>query len=120
MLGLLKGRPAPILSDLGIAFPIRHPAHGQVHADLGALSIEIGPQVLHNILGRTLGHAHHVLRGPAHLGALLHKLAGRRLALGTFLGGLIALMHITTNTADILAHNCIPPSSAPSGKAHGR
>ena len=65
-------------------------------------------QVLHNILGRTLGHAHHVLRGPAHLGALLHKLAGRRLALGTFLGGLIALMHITTNTADILAHNCIP------------
>ena len=104
VLRLFVGGLFPVQADLGIALPVGHTGHGQVHANLGALAVEVGAQILHDVLGSTLGHAHHVLSGPTHLGALLHELAAGGLALGTFLRGLVAFMDITANAANILAH----------------
>ena len=109
MLSLFPSGLFPVQADLGIALAMGHTGHSQVHTDLGALAGEVGAQVSHDVLGRTLGHAHHVLSGPAHIGALLHELAAGSLALGTFLGGLVAFMNITANAANILAHSIYPP-----------
>ena len=109
VLSLFPSGLLPIQADLRISLAVGHTGHGQVHADLGALAGEVGTQVLHDVLRSALGHADHVLSSPAHFGALLHELRCGSMALRTFLGGLLALVNITTNAANKLFHIQIPP-----------
>ena len=81
-----------------------HTSHSQIHANLGALALEIGAQVFHNVLAGTLGNAYHVLSSPRHLTALLHELLAGSLALGAELGSLGALENVTANRTYKLLH----------------
>ena len=107
VIGLLESGGLPVLADLGIALAEGDAAHGQIHAHLGALAVEIGAQIRDDVLGSALGHAHHVLSRPAHLLGLLDELAGGRLADGAELGGSLALVHIAADGTDKLLHKMI-------------
>ena len=108
MLSLLKGVTLPSLGDLGIALPVGHTAHGQVHANLAALTVEVGAQALDHILGDVLGNAHHML-GDIGVLALLHKLVLGCLADGAELRSL-TLGNITTDGANELFHAVYLPN----------
>jgi len=105
VLGLLPGGLLPVQADLGIALAVGDASHGQVHADLGALAVEVHAQTLEDLLGSALSDADDVLSSPGHLAFLLLELGGRSLALGAELGRGVALMNITTYAANPLSHN---------------
>ena len=105
VLGLLPGGLLPVEAYLGIALAVGDAGHGQVHADLGALAVEIHAQALEDLLGSALGDADNVLSGPSHLAFLLLELGSGGLALGAELGRGVALVNITTYAADPLCHD---------------
>jgi hypothetical protein len=111
MLSFFVSSLLPIQADLGIALPVSHTGHGQIHTYLGALALEVGAQVSNDILGSALGNTHNVLSSPRKGSALflLDELIAGNLALRAGLGGRIALMNITANGANPLCHNNIPP-----------
>ncbi len=40
----------PVQADLGVALAVRDASHAQVHSDLGALAVEIGLQLIEDVL----------------------------------------------------------------------
>ena len=82
-----------------------HTGHGQIHADLGALAVEVHAQALDDLLRRALGHADHMLSRPGLLTSLLLELLPGRLALRAELRSGLPLVNIATNGADKLFHN---------------
>ena len=50
------------LGDLGIALAVSLTGHGQIHAYLGAFTVEVGVEVLDHLLVGTLGYAYGMLR----------------------------------------------------------
>ena len=105
MLGLLQSGPAPVLADLGVTLAVGHTGHGQIHANLGALALEVGAQALDDLRINALGYAHDMLGGPGHLALLLHKLVGADAALGALLRGGLALVDVTADAANKLFHD---------------
>jgi hypothetical protein len=103
--GLLVSGLLIVKTDLGIALAEGDAAHGKIHADLGALTVEVGAQVLDDVLGNLikLANANDVLGSPSHIAGLLGELSARAAALGALviLGQLIAveLFYITANGA---------------------
>ncbi len=124
----------PVQADLGIALAVGDAGHGQIHADLGALALEVGAQALDDLLldlggdirAELLADADDVLGSPAHLSLLFFELAAGDLADGAELGGIVALMDVTAYGANPFCHridllplsgqslNCIlrPPETA--------
>ncbi len=88
-----------------------HASHRQVHTDLCAFALEIGPQVGHNILAGALRHAHNVLGGPAQVPALLGEFLLGSFALGAGFRGAVAFMDITANRTNKLFHGYFPPKN---------
>ena len=106
MLGLLKCVALPGLGDLGIALAVSDTAHGQIHADLATLAVEVLAQTLLDLLGNVLGDADDML-GDVGVVLLLNELGCRGLADRAELGD-GTLCDITTNGANILSHkNCL-------------
>ena len=95
------------LGDLGVALTLCHTGHGQVHADLAALTLKVGAQTVHDLLGHTLSlaDAHHML-GHIGVAGLFDKCGCRSLADGALLRDR-AFSDITTDGADILFHKNI-------------
>ena len=98
------------LGDLGVALTLCHTGHGQVHADLAALTLKVGAQTVHDLLGHALclADAYNVL-GDIGVALLLNKSGGRSLANGA-LSRDLALSNITTDGANIFLHKNRPPS----------
>src|SRR5699024_10820204 len=84
--------------------PVGHTGQGQVHAHLRALALEVLTQALEDLLGSALGHAYHVLSGPALLAGLLHDLLLGGLADGAEIGRGLALVYVTTDGTNKLLH----------------
>ena len=108
VIGLLEGGLTIVHAYLGVALAHGDTRHGQVHAHLRALAVEVGTQVLDDVLGDALGlaHAHDVLGGPAQLTLLLGEALACASAGGTFVvgGQLVAveLLDVATNGTDKL------------------
>jgi phage baseplate assembly protein gpV len=98
------------LGDLGVALTLCHTGHSQVHADLAALTLKVGAQTVHDLLGHTLSlaDAHHML-GHIGVAGLFHKSGGRSLANGA-LSRDLTFSNVTTNGANIFLHKNRPPS----------
>ena len=109
MLGLFERGGLPVFGDLRVAFAGGGAAHGQIHADLGALAVEVGAQAFLDLFGRVLGDADDVLGRPFGAFGLndFDELLAGRLAQGAlgraFLGhndfsadGAFPLSHLTT------------------------
>ena len=117
VLSLFQSGLLPVERDLGIALARGDTAHGQIHADLGALALKVGAQtgddlflnLSRNVRAEDLADADNVLGGPAHLAGLLHELGGGNLTYRAELGGRVALMNVTANAANPLFHVCEPP-----------
>src|SRR5699024_4896833 len=54
MLSLFVSSLLPVQADLRIALAMSNASHGQIHADLGALAVEVGAQIVHDVLGSAL------------------------------------------------------------------
>ena len=114
VLRFLMGGLFPIQADLGIALPMGHAGHGQIHANLGAFAGEVGAQTVDDLLldlsgdicAKLMADAHHMLGGPGHIGLLLYKLGAGDAALGTLLRGLLAFMNITAHRTYPFFHRC--------------
>ena len=109
VLGLLVRCLLPVQADLRIALAVGDAGHGQVHAHLGALALEVSAKVVHDVLGDLgeLANAHDVLGGPGHLGlGLLDETVARDAALRALeiSGQLLAveLLNVTANGANKL------------------
>jgi hypothetical protein len=103
--GFLKGGLLPVHADLGIALAVGDTSHRQIHTHLGALTIEVGAQIHHDILGRAPGNAQNVLGSPGSLAGLLVELGTGRAALWALFRCGITLVDITANGADKLFHD---------------
>ena len=116
MLSLFIGGLLPVQADLRIALAVGDAGHAEVHADLGALAVEVGLELVEDELLVLLGDAVE-LRADAEL------MLGRELQIALddlellagntadraleALGQLIAFINITADGADILLHNKI-------------
>ncbi len=106
VLGLFKSVSLIGLGDLGIALTLGHTAHGQVHADLAALAVKVGAQILDDVGGSAFGHAHYMLVSENQtLGGLLVELRGGSATDRALLGRGVALVYVTTNGADKFFHS---------------
>ena len=61
VLGLFKSITLESLGDFGVAFAVGLAAHGQIHADFGSLTHEMGVQVLNHVLAGAFGDADDML-----------------------------------------------------------
>ena len=112
VLGLLQRGLLPVQADLGIALAVGDAGHGQIHADLGALALEVGAQALDDLLldlggdirAELLADADDVLGGPAHLSLLFFELAAGDLADRAELGGIVSLVDVTAYGAYPFCH----------------
>lgn len=92
-----------------------HAGHGQIHAHLGALALEVGAQTVDDLLTDFLGHivaedlayAHHMLGSPGLLLGLEQELLAADVAHRALGRGNIAFMHITANRTYPLLHDRI-------------
>ena len=117
VLGLLKAGLLPVQADLGIALAVRDARHCKVHADLGALALEVCSQALDDLIAHLFGNiraelladADNMLRCPAHAFLLLDELGTGNLALGAELRGSISLVNITAYGANPFLHSKFPP-----------
>jgi hypothetical protein len=117
MLSLFIGGLLPIQADLGIALAVRNARHAEVHADFAALAVEVGHQLVKDILLVLFGDVRVVLHGLAVnaelvLGSELELTLDlfEHIALGVAHGALRrslgAFIDITANLAKPLFHNC--------------
>ena len=119
VLGFFQTCLLPVQADLGIALTMSHTGHGQIHTHLGALALEVGAQTVDDLLADFLGHvvaehladAYHMLGSPRLLLGLQGELLTGNMAHRALSGGNITFMNITTNRADPLLHNFLPPLS---------
>ena len=96
---------------LGEALAVGLAAHGEVHADFGALTLEVGLEARLDFGVDVLGDADLVLVCPGLLAVLLDDLDKLRtgdLALGAGLGRSVADMDVAANGATELLH-CFSP-----------
>ena len=111
MLGLLMGGLLVVEADLGIALTEGDARHREVHADLGALAVEVGAEVLDDVLGDalSLADADDMLGSPGELALLLGEAGAGALALrADVVGGelvSVVLLDVTAHGADKL-HSC--------------
>ena len=63
VLSLFVGSLLPVQADFGIAFPVSDASHAQVHTDLGAFALEVGHQLLEDVLLVFLGDVGIALNG---------------------------------------------------------
>ena len=105
VLRFLVSRLLPVQADLRVALAVRNARHCQVHANLGALTLEVLAQALHNLLRSALRYADNVLCRPGLLASLLLKLFSRSVADRALSRSRIALMYITAYSANKLLHD---------------
>ena len=114
VLGFLVGGLLPVQADLGIALAVRNARHAQVHTDLAALAVEVGHELIEDVLLILLGDVGVVLHGLC-VDAELVLSSQLQLALDLFKrilgvadgaldGSLGTLINITANLADPLFH----------------
>ena len=117
MLCLFIGGLLPVQADLGIALAVRNARHAEVHTDFAALAVEVGHQLVKDILLVLFGDVRVVLHGLAVnaelvLGSELELTLDlfEHVALGVAHGALRrslgAFIDITANLAKPLFHNC--------------
>ena len=122
-LGELRGvlrffvsRLLPVQADLGITLAVRDARHAEVHTDLAALAVEVGHQLLEDILLVLLGdvgvvlhglavNAELVLGGELQLTLDLFEHIALGVAHGALRGSLGAFIDITANLAKPLFHS---------------
>ena len=117
VLGLLIGGLLPVQADLRIALTVSDPSHAEIHTHLAALAVEVGHQLIENILLVLFGDIGVVLHG---IGIDAKLVLGSQLDLalhlvecvlcvadGAFHRRFRTLIDITANLADPLLHNCI-------------
>ena len=102
VLGFLIRRLLPIEADLRVALAECDARHRKVHADLGALALEIVAKVRQDVLGHALRDADDMLRRPRHFAGLLLELRSGRLALRAALRRGRSFVYVTANHADPL------------------
>ena len=117
VLRLFIGGLLPVQADLGIALAVRDARHAEVHTDFAALAVEVGHQLVKDILLVLFGDVRVVLHGLAVnaelvLGSELELTLDlfEHVALGVAHGALRrslgAFIDITANLAKPLFHNC--------------
>ena len=104
VLGLFVSGLLPVQADLRITLAVRDTSHRQIHADLGALALEVLAETLNDLFRRALRNADDVLGSPGTLAAHLVKLAARHLAQRALFRGALTFMHITADRANKLLH----------------
>ena len=55
VLGFLVGGLLPVQADLGIALTVSDPGHAQIHTHLAALAVEVGHELIEDVLLILLG-----------------------------------------------------------------
>ena len=102
----------PVEPDFRIALAESDAGHGEVHADLGALALEVGAESFDDFGGNAFDDADLMLGGPVQvfLDDFLELLA-RGLAEGTFFGADIALDDLAADGASPFFHGVIPPDT---------
>ena len=117
MLGFLISGLLPVEADLGIALTVSDPGHAQIHTHLAALAVEVGHELIEDVLLILLGDVGVVLHGLC-IDAELVLSSQLQLALDLFKrilgvadgaldGSLGTLINITANLADPLLHSYI-------------
>ena len=117
MLGLLVGGLLPVQADLGVALPMGDPGHAQVHTHFAALTVEVGHELLEDILLVFLADVGVVLHGlgvdavlmlggQLGVGSQLLELGAVHLAHGALeaLGDGFAFVNVAANGANKLLH----------------
>ena len=94
MLGFLVGGLLPVQTDLGVALPVGNASHAQVHTHLAALALEVGHQLLEDVLLVFLGN----------VGVVLHGLGVDAVLM---LGGQLAFLHDLELGAVNAAHGAL-------------
>ena len=94
MLGFLVGGLLPVQADLGVALPVGNAGHAQVHTHLAALALEVGHQLLKDVLLVFLGD----------VGVVLHGLGVDAVLM---LGGQLAFLHDLELGAVNAAHGAL-------------
>ena len=100
VLGLLPGIALEGLGHFRIPVAIRLTAHGQVHANLGALAVEVHAQALDDAGVNALGNAHAMLVGIGLFTAHGLELALGSLALGAEFGSFGTFINVAANLAN--------------------
>src|SRR5699024_7397308 len=112
----LIGGLLPVQANLGIALAVGNAGHAQIHADLGALAVEVGHQLLEDVLLVLLadvGVILHslgidtvlVLSSQLHLALHLIELGTGGLADRAELRGILPFVDITADRANPLLHS---------------
>ena len=115
VLGFLVGGLLPVQADLGIALAVRDARHAQGHTDLAALAVEVGHELIEDILLvlfadlvvvlHGLGiDAELMLGGELHLALDFLEHIALGVAHGALRGRLGTFIDITANLADPLFH----------------
>ena len=63
-----------VCTDFRVAFAVCDAGHCQIHADLGALALEVSAQISHDVLRSALCNAYNVLSCPGLVSGLLLEL----------------------------------------------
>jgi hypothetical protein len=107
VLSLFVSGLLPVQADLGIALTMSHTSHSQIHADLGALALEVCTEISLDILGNVGSDTDYML---SSISGTLFDL-GELLSADTAEGALeisgkgVALINITANRTYELCHN---------------
>ena len=106
MLRFLKSSGLVVLCNFRIAFSCSLTGHCQVHANLGALALEVLTQTLEDLRINTFCYTDSVLVSPSNLSAyLLLKFGSRRFALWAEFRWSLSCINIATNFANPFFHD---------------
>ena len=95
----------PVQADLGVTFTVGNAGHRQIHADFGALAVEVLSQTLDDAGIHALCNADHMLGCPGLLTGHFVELGSGSLADGALLGSLDTFVNITADGAYKLLHD---------------
>ena len=99
VLGFFECGGLPVFRNLRIAFTGGGAAHGEVHADFGAFTLEVGAQAGLDLFRDVLGHADHMLGCPGHFAFLLDELGTGNLTNGALFGRFGPFMNVSADGA---------------------
>ena len=105
VLSLFVSSLLPVQADLRIALAVCNARHRQVHANLGALALEVCAQILHNVFRSALRYADNMLSRPGLLAGLLLELLSRSMADRALSRSRFAFINITTYGTNELLHD---------------
>ena len=102
MFGFLPSVTLEGLCDFGISLAVGLTRHGEIHADLGAFTHEVGVEVFDHLFVETFGDTDFMLGDELEtsLGAHFLELAAGSATEGALFGSLITFVDITTYGAD--------------------